>query len=377
MDKTQKITELLEKHRGEKHLVVLHDFPDPDAISSAFAHWLIAAEYDIEVDIVYTGKISHDQNVALVKLLGIDLIPYDENLELEHYHGVVFLDNQGTTVNGIVKALDVARVPVLMVVDHHDPQNQLNPEFSDIQKTGSTATIYAHYIEGGLLPMQKGRKEHVAIATALMHGILSDTAGLIRADMEDFHAAAYLSQFRDPDLLEQILNQSRSKHVMDIIRRALENRTVVENLTIAGIAYLRAGDRDAIPQAADFLVKEENVHTAIVYGIIKDENQEEVLTGSLRTTKLTFDPDEFIKQVFGVNPEGRFYGGGKHLAGGFSIPIGFLAGEPCEDYSELKWRVFDAQVKTRIFAKLGVQRDLLHEQHALPHKNGVTASTQQ
>jgi nanoRNase/pAp phosphatase (c-di-AMP/oligoRNAs hydrolase) len=163
---------------------------------------------------------------------------------------------------------------------------------------------------------------------------------------------------------------------MDIIRRALENRTVVENLTIAGIAYLRSGDRDAIPQAADFLVKEENVHTAIVYGIIKDENQEEMLTGSLRTTKMTFDPDEFIKQVFGVNPEGRFYGGGKHMAGGFSIPVGFLAGEPCEDYSELKWRVFDAQVKTKIFAKLGVQRDLLHEQHALSHKNGVPASTQ-
>jgi nanoRNase/pAp phosphatase (c-di-AMP/oligoRNAs hydrolase) len=264
-----------------------------------------------------------------------------------------------------------------MVVDHHDPQNQLNPEFSDIQKTGSTATIYAHYIEQGLLTMQKGRKEHVAISTALMHGILSDTGGLIRADMEDFHAAAYLSQFRDPDLLEQILNQSRSKHVMDIIRRALENRTVVENLTIAGIAYLRSGDRDAIPQAADFLVKEENVHTAIVYGIIKDENQEEILTGSLRTTKMTFDPDEFIKQVFGVNPEGRFYGGGKHMAGGFSIPVGFLAGEPCEDYSELKWRVFDAQVKTKIFAKLGVQRDLLHEQHALSHKNGIPASTQQ
>jgi hypothetical protein len=54
------------------------------------------------------------------------------------------------------------------------------------------------------------------------------------------------------------------------------------------------------------------------------------------------------------------------MAGGFAIPVGFLAGETCEDYAELKWRVFDAQVKTKIFSKLGVQRDLLHEQHALP-----------
>ena len=365
MEKKTSISEILEQHRGERHLVVLHDFPDPDAISSAFAHKLIAAEYDIESDIVYTGKISHSQNVALVKLLGIELRPYDGKLDFSKYQGAVFLDNQGTTVDGIVKPLTAANVPILIVVDHHEPQNVLTPEFSDIQKTGSTATIYAHYIEQGLLPMQKSRKEHVAVATALMHGIMTDTVGFIRAELEDFHAAAYLSQYRDPDLLEHIMNQSRSKQVMDIIQRALENRSLVENLSIAGIGYVRSEDRDAIPQAAEFLVKEDNVHTAIVFGIVKDQNQEEMLTGSLRTTKLTLDPDEFIKGIFGANSEGRYYGGGKHMAGGFSIPIGFLAGEPCPDYSELKWQVFNTQVQSKIFARIGVKRDLLHEQHKL------------
>ncbi len=368
MDKKQKIAELLEKHRGEKHLVVLHDYPDPDAISSAFAHRLISSEYDIEADIVYTGKISHSQNIALVKLLGVDLAPYDGKLDLTQYRGAIFLDNQGTTVNGIVKSLYSAGVPVLIVVDHHEPQGNLTPEFSDIQKTGSTATIYTQYIEQGLLPLQKGRKDHVAIATALLHGIITDTAGFIRANAEDFHAAAYLSQFRDADLLEQIMNQTRSKQVMDIIRRALGNRMVIENLSIAGIGYLRAEDRDAIPQAAEFLGKEENVHTAIVYGILKEEDQKEVLTGSLRTSKLTLDPDEFLKGTFGVNAEGHYYGGGKHMAGGFSIPVGFLAGEPCEDYMELKWQVFDTQVKAKIFAKLGVKADLHHDQHKIPPK---------
>ncbi len=365
MDKNQKIIELLDKHQGEKHLVVLHDYPDPDAISSAFAHRLISAEHNIEADIVYTGKISHSQNVALVKLLGVDLAPYDEKLDLAQYHGAVFLDNQGTTVNGLVKSLETASVPVLIVVDHHEPQGNLKPEFSDIQKTGSTATIYTHYIEQGLLSLQKGRKEHVAVATALLHGIITDTAGFIRAGEDDFHAAAFLSQFRDADLLEQIMNQARSKQVMDIIRRALGNRILVENLSIAGIGYLRAEDRDAIPQAAEFLGKEENVHTAIVYGILKEDDQKETLTGSLRTSKLTFDPDQFLKEAFGANPEEHYYGGGKHMAGGFSIPLGFLAGELCEDYAELKWQVFDTQVKAKIFAKLGVKADLYHEQHKI------------
>jgi nanoRNase/pAp phosphatase (c-di-AMP/oligoRNAs hydrolase) len=356
------IAEILEKHRGEKHLVILHDYPDPDAISSAFAHRLISEEYDIAVDILYSGKISHGQNVALVKLLGIDLIPYKIGLDLKQYQGAVFIDHQGTSANGIIKALEAAEVPVLIVVDHHELQEGVKAAFIDIQKTGSTATIYARYLKQGLLEIQKGLKEHIAMATALMHGILTDTGGFIQADQEDFQSAAFLSQFSDPKLLEQIMNQARSKQVMDVIRRALENRTVVENNSIAGIGYLRSEDRDAIPQAADFLVNEENVHTAIVYGIVRDESQAEVLTGSLRTSKLIFDPDEFIKEVFGVSPDGRYYGGGKHMAGGFNIPIEFLAGEPNEEYAGLKWQVFDTQVKAKIFNRIGVKHDPHREQ---------------
>ncbi|HTX78997.1 MAG TPA: hypothetical protein VMC62_04985, partial [Longilinea sp.] len=287
-------------------------------------------------------------------------------INLGNYQGAVFLDNQGTTVNGILKSLSAASIPALIVVDHHEPQNVLTPEFSDIQKTGSTATIFTHYIEDGLLPMQKSSKEHVALATALLHGIMTDTEGFIQAELPDLQAAAYLSQFRNPDLLKHIMNQSRSKKVMDIIQRALENRNLVENLSIAGIGYVRSEDRDAIPQAAEFLVREENVHTAIVFGIIRDQNQEEMLTGSLRTTKITFDPDEFLKNVFGVDSEGHYYGGGKQMAGGFSIPVGFLAGDLCADFTELKWQAFNAQVQSKIFRKIGVNQDLLHTQHRLP-----------
>ena len=96
----------------------------------------------------------------------------------------------------------------------------------------------------------------------------------------------------DPALLSEILRQQRSSRVMDVIKKALENRTVLSNVSVSGIGYLRAEDRDAIPQGADFLLTEENVHTAIVFGIIIDGSRE-VLSGSMRTLKLTVDPDEF------------------------------------------------------------------------------------
>ncbi len=352
-----KIAEVFETHRGERHVVVLQNFPDPDAISSAFAHQLISSEFGIEVDILYNGRISHQQNIALVKLLEIELIRYHESLDLSQYNGAVFVDNQGTTCAEIVEALEAAGVPTLIVVDHHEQQERLKPVFSDIRRTGATATIYAEYLERGLVDLDKSRKSHVVAATALMHGIMTDTGNFIRANAEDFHAAGYLSQFRDAGLLQQIISQSRSKAAMEIIRQSLGNRVIVEGFSIAGIGYLRAEDRDTIPQAADFLLTEENVHTAIVYGIVTgDDEQDETLVGSMRTSKITIDPDEFIKEVFGKNAAGHYFGGGKPSAGGFEIPIGFLSGEYSEEYRELKWQVFDGQIKQKLFDKIGVKR---------------------
>jgi nanoRNase/pAp phosphatase (c-di-AMP/oligoRNAs hydrolase) len=142
---------------------------------------------------------------------------------------------------------------------------------------------------------------------------------------------------------------------MEIIRRALGDRVTVESFTIAGIGYVRAEDRDTIPQAADFLLTEENIHTAIVYGIVVGADQQEKLIGSMRTSKITFDPDEFLKEVFGKDEASHYFGGGKQLAGGFEIPIGFLSGDSDDEYRKLKWQVYDGQIKHKLLKKIGVE----------------------
>jgi nanoRNase/pAp phosphatase (c-di-AMP/oligoRNAs hydrolase) len=358
------IADILDAHRGENHIVVLQDYPDPDAISSAFAHQLISAKFDIRCDIVYNGKISHPQNIALVKLLGIELIRFDSSIDWKKYAGAVYVDNQGTTAEEIIRHLEEAGVAALIVVDHHELQQRLEPVFMDIRRTyGATASIYAEYLERGLVQLSKSQKEHVMVATALTHGIITDTNGFTGAGNEDFHAAAFLSGFRDADLLQQIMNQARSKKTMEIVHRALENRVAAEGFSIAGIGRLRAEDRDVIPQVADFLVTEENIHTAIVYGIVTSNEREEEIIGSLRTTKITLDPDDFIKDVFGKDASGNCYGGGKASAGGFKIPIGFLSGGEGEAYGEKKWQVFDEHIKQKLLAKIGVK-----EKEAAPAK---------
>lgn len=357
-NKVNELISLLDKERGNKHLIVLHDYPDPDSIASGYAHLLISASFDIQADINYTGEFSHQQNIALIRALDTEMVKFDESLDYSQYSGAIFVDHQGSTNKKIIDHLEKAEIPIIIIIDHHEIQDLVKPVFQEIRKVGSTSTIYAEYLKEMNL-LDSGQKDHVLAATALMHGILTDTGGFIQADAEDLHAAAYLSNFRDAELLNLIMNQARSKHVMEIIQRALGNRVLVESFSLAGLGYLRAEDRDAIPEVADFLLTEENVHTAIAYGIVRDEDKEEVLIGSLRTGKFTLDPDDFIKSVFGTDLNGLFFGGGKFSAGGFSIPVGFLSGEYHQEYDELKWQVFNEQIKQKILTKIGVDPETL------------------
>jgi nanoRNase/pAp phosphatase (c-di-AMP/oligoRNAs hydrolase) len=347
---------MLESHRGEKHIIVLQEFPDPDAIACGFAHQIISRHFGIEADIYYCGRISHQQNIALVKLLGIELIRFESSRDLKSYDGAVFVDNQGTTTGGLADVLEKAGVPAKIIVDHHEPQDRLKAQYTDIRpKTGAASSIYASYLENGIIELNSKEKEHLHMATALTHGIITDTNGFINAWEEDFHAAAFLSRYRDRDLLSQIMNQARSRQTMKVIHKALGSREIVENFCFAGVGYLRADDRDAIPQAADFLLTEENVHTAIVYGIVTGENWDEAVIGSMRTNRITIDPDQFIKEVFGKDASGQYFGGGKMSAGGFHIPIGFLSGGNDEQFREHKWKVFNEQIQQKIFDKIGVK----------------------
>ncbi|MEH2328947.1 DHH family phosphoesterase [Nostoc sp.] len=352
--KSEELQKTLLAHRHDRQLVILQDFPDPDALSCAWAYQLIAQQYDIKCEIIYAGALSHQENIALVRLTNLPVQRWTtqtlKTKDLSSYQGFVLIDNQGTT-SQLLSAVQQAGIPLVVLIDHHSIQGDLQSEFEDIRPyVRATATIFTQYLQTGLLALDSSINQHVKCATALMHGLRSDTNRLMQAQEEDFMAAAYLSRFYDAQLLNAILQANRSKRVMDVIERSLKNRIVQNNFSIAGVGYLRYEDRDAIPQAADFLVTEENVHTAVVYGIVHDEDEElEIVIGSLRTSKLTLDPDEFIKEAFGQDSTGRFFGGGRTSAGGFEIPMGFLSGSNENSaYAKMKWEVFDAQIKQKL-----------------------------
>lgn len=345
------LKQTLEQHRHQRHLVLLQDFPDPDALSAAWAWRLICQPFDIAVDIVYAGVLSHQENITLARLTNLPLQKWQKvQQQLSLYQGAVLLDNQGTTCQGLEPVLK-ANIPLVAVVDHHQPQDLPTAEFSDIRPDqGATATMICQYLQSGIfIQLNNQNSEHIKVATALMHGIRSETLNLLSASEDDFLAAAYLAHYFDNKLLQTILQSSRSRKVMEVIQRAIDERDVTNGFAVAGVGYLAYSDRDAIPQAADFLLTEENVHTVLVFGIISSEEDREILTGSLRTNKITLDPDEFLKLTLGYDAQGRYFGGGRQRAGGFEIPVGFLTGSSDDEhYNQLKWQVYQAQIKQKL-----------------------------
>ena len=347
----------LARHKGERHIAALQDFPDPDAISSAMAYRLLGERYDIDVDIAYEGRISHQENLALVQALDIDLTRFTEGMPLDKYDGAVFIDNQGTTTR-LTDRLTQAEVPTVAIIDHHAPQGLLTPEFSDIRPVGAAATILTDYIRSGaIMTLDHEKEAHIRLATALVHALRTETLGFIRAGPEEYAAGSFLSRHHDPQLLESILRVQRSRGTMEVIRIALTDRVIIGGFSLAGVGYLRHADRDAIPQATDFLLSEENVHTAIVYGILVGEGEREVVVGSMRTSKLTLDIDQYLKSALGSDGRGRYYGGGRSRAGGFEIPVGFLEGQLDQEQMRLKWDAFDQQIRGRLLKAAGLSEE--------------------
>lgn len=352
------LRDLLATRRGERHAVAIQDFPDPDAISSALAYREIARCFDITVDILYEGLISHPENLALVNLLEIEMTPFTEGLELDVYDAAVFVDNQGTTTR-LAPRLREAGVSTFAVIDHHDPQDALDPIFTDVRPVGAAATLLAEYIESGVFfRLDGGNPQHVNLATALMHGLHSETGDFIRAGRAEYQAASFLSGFVEDDLLERVLCVQKSRGTMDTIKAALARRIIRGGLSVAGVGFVRWADRDAVPQAADFLLTEENVHTVVVYGIVSAEDGRELVSGSLRTTNATLGVDTFLKKALGRDIRGKPFGGGRSRAGGFEVDLGFLSSANGDRKErEAKWALFDRQIRRKIFYAAGLDSD--------------------
>jgi nanoRNase/pAp phosphatase (c-di-AMP/oligoRNAs hydrolase) len=341
----QRLREVLSAHRGEHHVIAIRGYPDPDSIGSAMAHAYICAQFGIDATVLYFDDVSHYENRALVKKLAIDMVRYGDG-ELPAFQRVAVVDAQMLELPP-----PLSELPIVSIVDHHRLQSDADAEFMDIRDdTGSTSSIYAEYLAEGLAPMEQENPDVAKLASALLYGIRSDTDDYLLAREIDYRAASFLAPYADHELLMAISLQSVSPRTMDITQRAYANKVIADNFMLAGVGFVRDEDRDSIGQAADYLLRREGIDTVICYGIVNNA----FVDGSLRTTSDVVDPDRFLKELFGNDPHGVPYGGGRADKGAFKIPLGPFS--QCGD-RDLLWRMVQRTIEDLFFKKIGIARD--------------------
>lgn len=344
-NKVEELKYILKNIQNKKLLIAIKGFPDPDNIASALALKWIADKYSIESTIVYFDEISHQENRALVKKLDLDIEKYSESMDLNVFDYYAINDAQSPELP--IKLPESCEL--LVFVDHHKVLGTVKAHFLDLREhVGSTSAIYAEYLEDPEINFMGDSVLETKIATALMYGIRSDTNNFINATESDYRASQFLAKYVDKDLLSLISRQSIPGKTMDLTQIALQRKDIRGTFMFSGVGYVREEDRDGIGQCADYLLNREGIDTVVVYGIVNSE----YVDGSLRTKSHTLDPDKWIKDVFGKDPNGQYYGGGRKDKGGFQIPLGILG--KCSD-KELLWILVKKTIDELFYAKIGIE----------------------
>jgi nanoRNase/pAp phosphatase (c-di-AMP/oligoRNAs hydrolase) len=343
--KNAQLAAALQKATGKKLLICIKGYPDPDNIASALTLQWAARQFDVQCTIVHFETISHHENRALVKKLDLEIEQYSEGFDLSQFQFYAINDAQSAELP--IKLPPSCRL--LAFVDHHKVLGQIDAEFIDIRETaGSASAIYCEYISNGIFKFTGDSAEETKIATALMHGIRTDTDNFVTARDIDFRGAEFIARFVDKDLLSLISRQSIPAKTMDLTQIALQRKDIRGTFMFAGVGYVREENRDGIGQCADYLLHREGIDTVVVYGVVGNE----FVDGSLRTKSHTLDPDKWIKDVFGHDKAGLFYGGGRKDKGGFQIPLGIFA--KCSD-KELLWILIKKTIDELFYQKIGVE----------------------
>jgi nanoRNase/pAp phosphatase (c-di-AMP/oligoRNAs hydrolase) len=342
--KSQALLETLEKISGKNLLICIKGYPDPDNLATSMALRWMARQFSINSTILHFEEISHYENRALVKKLDIDIEHYTEEIDLAKYDYFAVNDSQ----NPELPVQLPKECELLVFVDHHKNLGTVKSVFTDIREdVGSTSAIYCEYLSNSRFKFDGEAAEEVKIATALMHGIRTDTDNFVNATSADYKGSEFLTRYIDKELLALISQQSIPARTMDLTQVALQRKDIRGNFMFSGVGYVRDEDRDGIGQCSDYLLHREGIDTVIVFGVVNGQT----IDGSLRTKSHTLDPDKWLKDIFGKDPKGIHYGGGRKDKGGFQIPVGVFS--HCSD-KELLWILIKKTIEELFYQKIGV-----------------------
>ena len=258
MTKQELENNLLSLVKGKRKILILtHENPDPDCIAAAWGlRYIFRKTMGVNTVIAYSGIIGRAENQAMVKLLGIEMVPVSQ-VNLRNFSVIATVDCQPGTGN-----LNLPKgVNPLIVIDHHPVRKGAQQAaFSDIRRdVGSTSTIITQYLR--LLGLEIDR----SVATALYYGIKSDTRDLGRQSTDsDVRATVFLFPHALLKKLARIEHPRLPRAYFVELFTVLKNARFYSDAVVARIDKL--GCPEMLGEFADELIQIEGVRWCLCYG---------------------------------------------------------------------------------------------------------------
>lgn len=253
----EKILEYIKPKR--KVLLLTHNNPDPDSISSAYAlKNLLYLIYKKRCTIGYSGIVGRSQNRELVRMCNIKIFN-TSLLNPARYGCIILVDCQPGAGNVFLPGDYVPDI----VVDHHYMRSfTRKSKIKDIRpQVGSTCTIITEYY----------KKLHIIpdknTATSLYYGMKTDTFGTARSNTKlDLEMMSYITPYISLRKLSKIEEPEIPKYYYKNLYKALEKMEIVEDLVFCNIDEVR--NADLIAEMSDFLIRMRDIKWSFVIGYV-------------------------------------------------------------------------------------------------------------
>lgn len=292
-----KLDELLREINREHVYIQTHNFPDPDAIASAYGLQRLLAHRGIRSTICYKGKIDRYSTEKLRELMQIEFLNI-EDIEsvLCEEDEVILVDAQKGNSNIINITGDE-----IICIDHHPYNDKYQYRFKDIRpEVGACATMIAQYFYENDVPIDE------KIATALTYGIRIDTNNLTRGVSKlDVEMIYRMFDRCDYEIIHMLENSTLCFEDLVAYSKAISSIEVYDDISFADTG----DDCPVIANISDFMLALKEVTFSVVYS-----RKEGGIKLSVRSEKSSLDAGKIISKAL----EGIGNGGGHaSMAGGF------------------------------------------------------------
>lgn len=292
-----KFEEVVNCINGNHIYIQTHNFPDPDAIASAYGIQSLLKTKNIESTICYKGKIDRSSTIRMVSQLEIEIVNIDDISTMKSGDEIILVDAQ----KGNANIIDMAGVEIICI-DHHKTYEKASYHYSDIRpEVGACASIIAEYFFENNIKINKN------IATALMFAIKVDTANMSRGvsdlDLEMFYR---LYKICDIDFIKSLEMSTLQFDDLHAYANAINSIKVYDNISFANTG--KECPEALIATISDFMLALNEVNLSVVYSDKKDG-----IKLSIRSEKL-YDAGLITKIALKDIGNG---GGHELMAGGF------------------------------------------------------------